>query len=213
MIIYKKEQVIFIMQIKKQEVYNAILKNAEIEFFNYGFEKASIRNIVKASGTTIGNFYNYFESKEALFDVIVKDEYNKFTYIINNHDNIDKPDYLWDISNPSVWRDHLSQFIMDFIPKLNVRFVILIECSKGTQYEASKKQLVNLIKEHFEEHVKNFGNQRTDFEIGEFLAEQLINGIISILKTHKDNAQRKKQLISEYLLFYFIGVMGFIGEF
>ena len=32
-----------------------------------GFKNASLRQIVKDAGTTIGNFYNYFENKEALF--------------------------------------------------------------------------------------------------------------------------------------------------
>ena len=48
---------------------------AKEEFLQKGFQKASLRNIVKQAGVTTGAFYGYYESKEALFDALVCEYY------------------------------------------------------------------------------------------------------------------------------------------
>lgn len=200
------------MQVKKEEVKDAILENAELEFYINGFEKASIRKIVKKSGTTIGNFYNYFDSKEALFEQVVGEEYFKFKFLIQNHNQMDKPDYLWEISNPIEWKKVLSQFITSLFPSLTNKFVILIECSKGTKFEHARNTLIDLIDEHFNEHIKDFNPSYEWLEIGKVIAEQAINGIVSIIRQYHDDEQKKNRLIIEYMLFNFIGTMGLLSE-
>lgn len=200
------------MQIKKEEVREAILKNAEIEFYSNGFEKASIRKIVKASGTTIGNFYNYFESKEGLFDQVVGEEYYNFKYILQNHDQLVKPDYLWKISNPCEWKKVLAEFIPSIFPKLGNKFVILIECSKGTKYEKARGILIDLINEHFKEHIEKFKPDYEMVEMGNILAEQVLNGIVAIIRQCQNDEKKKNKMIIEYLLFFFIGTMGLLGD-
>ncbi len=79
------------MQVKKDEMKNAILKSGEKEFLENGYEKASIRKIVKQAGTTIGNFYNYFANKEALFEELVNEEYHEFINFIQHHNNVERP--------------------------------------------------------------------------------------------------------------------------
>lgn len=200
------------MQIKKEEVKTAILKNAELEFYLNGFEKASIRKIVKSSGTTIGNFYNYFDSKEALFEQVVGEEYYNFKYLLQNHEQIQKPDYLWEISNPIEWKKILSQFIPSLFPSLTTKFVILIECSQGTKYEHARTTLIDLIDAHFREHIKQFNPQYELLDIGKVLAEQAINGIVSIIRQYHDDECRKNSLIIEYILFNFIGTIGLLSN-
>ena len=48
-----------------------IIKSAISEFLKFGYKKASLRNIAKGAGLTTGAFYNYFESKLDLFEVLV----------------------------------------------------------------------------------------------------------------------------------------------
>jgi len=200
------------MQIKKEEVKAAILYNAETEFYRHGFEKASIRKIVKKSGTTIGNFYNYFESKEALFELVVGEEYYNFIKMLENHEQLDKPDYLWELSDPLEWKKVLSQFIPQLFPSLTNKFVILLECSKGTKFEHARNHLINLVNEHFVEHIKTFNPGYELFDIGTVLAEQAINGIVSIIRQYENDEQKKNSLIIEYLLFNFIGTMGLLSK-
>ncbi len=48
-----------------------ILAAAREEFLEKGFERASLRRIVKEAGVTTGAFYRYYPTKEALFDALV----------------------------------------------------------------------------------------------------------------------------------------------
>lgn len=200
------------MQIKKDEVKNAILKSGENEFLEKGYEKASIRKIVKQAGTTIGNFYNYFDNKEALFEALVNDEYNQFIYFIHNHDKIERPDYLWQISNPSKWRAVLSELLGKVVPNFGKGLIILLDCSEGTKFANCKDELVNLIKNHFIEHIERCNMEYNFIQIGDIISEQLIDGIIRILRKYDDSNLRHK-LITEHILFYMIGTMGLIGDF
>ena len=55
------------MQIKKEEIENAIIAAAKAEFMDKGYKDASLRSIAKKSGVSLSNIYNYFKSKDMLF--------------------------------------------------------------------------------------------------------------------------------------------------
>jgi AcrR family transcriptional regulator len=59
--------VLFMAQRPKPRVKEAIVKAASDVFAEAGFEGAVLSDIVERAGTSIGNFYKYFASKEALF--------------------------------------------------------------------------------------------------------------------------------------------------
>lgn len=198
------------MQYKKEEVKNALLISAEKEFYEKGFQNASIRTIVKKANTTIGNFYNYFENKASIFDALVKEEYDNFVTFIENHHEIDRPDFLWEINDALQWKAVLKQLLNQILPTFTDKFVLLVECSKGTKYEITRKQIVDLLENHFMEHEKELqSNLPTGF--ANIIAEQFINGIILILKQSKDE-EKTQEMITEYILFIFIGIMGVIKE-
>lgn len=50
-----------------------LLDAAAAEFGEKGFHDASISGITRRAGTALGSFYTYFESKEALFQALVRD--------------------------------------------------------------------------------------------------------------------------------------------
>ena len=50
-----------------------LLKIGKEEFLAKGYKDASLREIGKKSGFTLGAFYGYFSSKEALFEAIVQE--------------------------------------------------------------------------------------------------------------------------------------------
>lgn len=60
------------MQVKKEEVRQAILKAAADEFMQHGFLGASMREIARKAECSLSNLYNYFESKDDLLSEIVK---------------------------------------------------------------------------------------------------------------------------------------------
>lgn len=51
----------------------AILDAAEVEFGARGFQGAAISRITTRAGVALGSFYTYFDSKEAVFQALVRD--------------------------------------------------------------------------------------------------------------------------------------------
>lgn len=198
------------MQIKKDEVKNAIIQVGLKEFLDKGYEKASIRQIVKKAGTTIGNFYNYFKNKEALFDEIVGEEYNLFIYFINNHDKVERPDYLWNEKDPAIWRIVLGKLIDQMIPHFGDGLLLILNSSQGTKYESSKQHLIDIVKNHFIEHLEKLNNHDISYDFAEIIAIQLVEGLVVVMKKSKDPESRRENLMN-YILFYMIGTMGIIG--
>jgi len=199
------------MQIKKEEVKIAIMESGTREFLDNGFKKASLRKIVKDAGTTTGNFYNYFRNKEALFEELIIGDYNRFLYFINNHDKMNKPDFLYNLSNPSIWNQMISEVIDDIIPNFNNGLVLLLDASEGTKYEGVKDELIILMEEHFNEHLDKANNSTISKEMGKIIATQIIDGIILIVRNNK-GLELQQRLIRELIMFYIIGSMGIMGE-
>lgn len=50
-----------------------LLDAATLEFGERGFHEASISGITRRAGVALGSFYTYFESKEAIFQALVRD--------------------------------------------------------------------------------------------------------------------------------------------
>ncbi len=50
-----------------------LLDAAAVEFGERGFHEASISGITARAGTALGSFYTYFDSKEAIFQALVRD--------------------------------------------------------------------------------------------------------------------------------------------
>jgi len=197
---------VIVIQYKKDELNNRILEEAEKEFFEKGYEHASVRQIAKRAGTTISNLYNYYESKEALFEALVKDECEGFQYFIQHHDTMDKPDEAWESMDIRVWRRILEDFIHSLPPIFTKRFYILLNCSRGTRYEETKTFFIRFMNEHFLEHMDTMGLKGFR-ELGNVIAEQMLGGILSIIRDYADEKQ-VRHLIVEYILFFFMGYMG-----
>ena len=192
------------MQLKKEELRAAIVENAADEFLQKGYINASLRNIAKKSGTTIGNLYHYFENKEALFDELVKDEYNTFLYFMRNHSEIVLPE--GEIKNDGAWRDLLLDAVGEIIPVFTKRFLIMVDMSGGTKYENFKNEFINILENHFEGHIHSKKAAIPGF--ARVIAVQLLNGILYIIRNYDDDSV-KRQLICDILLFNIAGTSAF----
>lgn len=197
------------MQIKKDEVKNRILESGYKEFYEKGFEKSSIRRIVKSASTTIGNFYNYFDSKESLFYALVDDAYLDFINMIKEHHSqeMEIDVFKHDITFLKVYLDEVFKLL---IPKLNNRLLLLLTKSQGTKYENAKNDIITLVYQHFLSHIRKFSPNYHHLEIGEFLAKQFVDGLLDILENVEDENKRT-ELIIEQILFFSFGVMGILG--
>lgn len=187
---------------------NKILEEAEEEFFQKGFVNASVRQIAKRAGTIIGNLYHYYPGKEALFEALVESEYNGFIQLLNHHGHMEDTEFL-KTPDIALWRQMLMQFMEGLTPIFTRRFYILINGSGGTRFEDARHQFLGFMRAHFLEHFESF-HAECPKEMGELLAEQMLEGLLSAIKKYGDNQVMLRTIITELLLFYIVGVMGIL---
>lgn len=199
------------MQTKKDEIKWALLEAGLRDMMDHGYEGASIRRISRAAGTTLGNFYHYFDSKQALFDELVQDEYQAFRDFIDLHREKDA-DVNWETIDPSSLYDQLPAIIEKMLPPMTDRMLLLLTGSRGTPYEYVREELVALVRDHYQDHMTEFGYETSDDGFSWLLARQFINGLVAIL-SDEGGEDHKKQLLARHLHFYLMGVMGILGLF
>ena len=61
----------------------AILDAARAVFGEMGFEAATVRDIIRRTGLSVGAFYNYYRSKEEVFDALADDGARRFRPILH----------------------------------------------------------------------------------------------------------------------------------
>lgn len=88
-------------QVLKDDIKNRILDVAIDMFKNYGYAKTSMKNIAKEAQVAVGNLYRYFNSKEDLYNEIIKGFVDKVNDIIrdNTHNMINLEDMEEDVYN------------------------------------------------------------------------------------------------------------------
>jgi AcrR family transcriptional regulator len=64
----------------------AILDAARTVFLELGYEAASVRDIIRRTGLSVGAFYNYFRSKEDVFEALADDGARRFKVILRAQD-------------------------------------------------------------------------------------------------------------------------------
>ncbi|MTI47738.1 TetR/AcrR family transcriptional regulator [Sporosalibacterium faouarense] len=200
------------MQIQKEEVKSSIINSGKEEFYKLGYGKASLRRIVKNAGTTIGNFYNYFENKEELFSSIVDPAYSKFYSFINQHTDEDDLSQIVKLD-----RDTLKYLIGEQLKIIDEdvqkALVILIDGSQGTKYENIKTIIEGYIADHFMEHVLESPvsyNVKYYRKFALSASNGFVEGFLDILR--KDYTMEEKQsLITDYILFFTMGSYGLLN--
>lgn len=197
------------MQYKKDEFRQAILIESEKEFLEKGYRNASLRQIAKRAGMTIGNMYHYFDSKEALFDELVKHEYDAFIHLLHHHYDEGIMANVHEAKDLAVWKERLQGFLAEISPVFTNRFLIMLDMSAGTNYEHTKGEFVKFLSAHFLEHLEQFENPTmfSSPKFAELISRQLIDGIITILRTVSDENERL-DMMADLFLFYILGIIG-----
>ncbi len=74
-------------QVLKEEIRNKILLEARSEFYQLGYQVATLRSIASKAGITVGNLYRYYEGKEHLYEASVQEAYQALNNIIDERTN------------------------------------------------------------------------------------------------------------------------------
>lgn len=128
-----------------QQTHENLLTCAKTHFLEYGFERASIREICKDAHVTNGAFYNHFEDKEALFGALVEPVVQAVSEIysgsVERHFELARADelkQLWKLSE-----DTIRQIIEYIYEHFDV-FKLLLMRSDGTKYSTFLDDVVRL---------------------------------------------------------------------
>jgi AcrR family transcriptional regulator len=73
-----------------EEKRKRILEAATTEFADYGFENTSIQQIAKKAEISVGSVYKYFENKEELFSMVVKESLSSLEELLLRHSSSDE---------------------------------------------------------------------------------------------------------------------------
>lgn len=119
----------------EQNTLQNILTAAKTEFLQKGFQKASLRNIVKNAGVTTGAFYGYFSNKEALFSALVEKHaaaiMGRFMRVQEDFMKLPKETQPEQMGKSS---ESYLTWMIDYIYANYDAFKLIICCSEGTAY-------------------------------------------------------------------------------
>lgn len=118
-----------------QQTHQNLLTCAKKHFLEFGFERASIREICKDAKVTNGAFYNHFDDKEALFGALVEPVLQTVSEIfsdsVEKHFELARTDELkklWKLSEDTI------QKIIEYVYSNFEVFQLLLMRSDGTKY-------------------------------------------------------------------------------
>ncbi len=188
------------MQYQKDEVRNRIIEEALKEFNEKGYEGASIRSIAKKSGTSVGNIYKYFKSKDELHEKLIGSIYDRFVGYIKQFDKVElneKADIVF---------YQLVDEIMEIFNKNSIEISVLLNQSKGSKYESCKSIFTDfvtrIVTEKMQYELSLKGKTLRDNFIIYLISQSLLESIAIIVRQRSDGAKVRKLILNLIDIFY-----------
>jgi AcrR family transcriptional regulator len=179
------------MQVQKKEMKQELLEAAKKEFLLRGFKAASMRTIARKANTTIGNIYNYFSSKEAIFNEVIGELPKVLGHLLESHSELTSKQYddlsLQEI-NQLMDGKMSDLFVMDTL--LSDEFIILMEGAQGTEFEEYRQQFEDYCNRHMMEHLPGERNRL----LAKSMSHSFLTVLLYIAKNMKDLDEGKKEL-------------------
>ena len=197
------------MQIKKNQIKSRILKMARLEFYEKDFFHATMRSIAMKSSITTSNIYNYFNSKEELFEEIVRPTLSRITGILVELEQMDhsKNTNMFDFSYLKKQFDGVIHFIDEHRDDLQ----LILFKSSGSDIQNLKENFINRYTEIIVNQLGHQKNKRAEsgMEISRFFVHNLCSlymNIVTEIIMHNISFEKLKEYSREFLTFVFHGV-------
>jgi len=191
------------MQFLKEELRVKILESATSEFYDKGYSKASMRAIAKHSGITVGNIYRYFDGKEALFEAVVKEAYERFYNIVAT-DRRDEIIKTTGKGSFEVLRQDLISALVKCVSEKRIELLILLRGAEGTSYANMKddfdKVIFNKVMLHFDHSFVNVRENEHVAFISKVISKSCVEGLVEtiIRYNEQDKLSESMDMIFEY---------------
>lgn len=192
------------MQVLKEEMRKRIYDSAIREFYDKGFNSASMREIARGAGMTVGNLYRYFEDKEALFYSVISPAYDSLIELVG--ESIDRGKSQFDSS----FFESLSEHILKISKEHKIELLILFEGSAGTRFERAKDELVQVVEDFLKENLtgslKGKKAEIEDMYLLRVIAVGFVEGMTMIARRY-DSDDKLKRVAGQFIAFYFIDML------
>lgn len=195
------------MQYLKKDVEEAILVTAKEEFFDKGYEKASIHHIAKQTGISVGNIYRYYANKEALFEATVDPAYKNMISLIEQNHEEELPGRIVSLVEViEILGTMLASILIDYRKEM----LILIDGSQGTKFQEAKQHLFDILTKHVNEHLEKVNRGRPKKEALNTLtsrpiAVSFLEGYFEIIRM-VENSDEIRSVTKDYIWIYFSGL-------
>lgn len=167
------------MQVLKEDIREKITSMATRLFYEQGFGETSMRQIADGVGMSVSNLYKYFKNKEDLFGEIVKGYHAHYLANFKQFVSHEEEDSFDPDSNLA-----LTQAIFGSIKADHVKFVLLMDKSKGTKYANFKDEVVSLLGMHVFQGMPSADKQKY---MVRFLVRNFFNAIVEVAKDYKND--------------------------
>lgn len=136
------------------ETERKILETAKKEFLERGFRGTSMRRIAALAGVTTGALYGYFDSKEKIFDSLVKDSYDAVMAAYKGaHEEFAALPYDTQISGMGDITARCVEWCLEYIYDHLDEFRLILMCSDGTRYSDMVDEMMKVEEDSTEEFI------------------------------------------------------------
>jgi AcrR family transcriptional regulator len=185
------------------------------EFLEKGFKSASLRNIVKQAGFTLGAFYGYYPDKASLFEALVEPAAKNLIDMFQQAQ--DAHFELLPKGETAKSRELSTEYLyvfLDFIYQNFDAFKLLICCADGTKYEDYLHRLVDIEVSRTEQYytiLRKSGKARGEvsLEVHHILTSAYFNAVFEMVR-HDTPIERAKEHIEQLSTFFTCGWDGLV---
>ncbi|MFO0660972.1 MAG: TetR/AcrR family transcriptional regulator [Polyangiaceae bacterium] len=174
-------------QTLKEEVKQNILRAAEREFAEAGYERATMSGIARRAEISTGNIYRYFEDKDTLFYSVLPEEFPKrFLSLVKKRVEslILAPNLL--ALDPHARQD--AEALLSFWVEHRLKVITLLDRAEGSRYSTFAQQFVDVMLKPTLASLEQQMGSSTLSPVARSLLEQLfkntVRTIVSILEAH-----------------------------
>ena len=191
------------MQISKEHIRKNILQTAQSLFYTKGYAKVPMREIASKSHVSLSNIYNYYDSKEKIFQEIVQPAIDDFNRILDEHHGRSGTDIMEMFSD-----DYLQNLIKEYLSlnKHRDRLFLLLFRAQGTSLEKFKDDFSDRstaeVKRYFIRMKQKY--PQINIDISDFTIHLHTVWMFTMLEDlvmHRKEPQEIEKIVTEYMIF------------
>lgn len=204
------------VQVKKIQLKNAILKAARREFVEKGFQGANLRAITKNAGCSLSNLYNYFDNKDDLFSTVLRprmDEIKKGLEIIKT---IHPPAGSYMTSLKEERKYHIT--VVDYIDEHREDLKLIFLKCQGSSVEGFSEFVIDEYQQMWNRwvaYVKDTFPKKVTHKISDFFIHTISSSYLnSVMEFLSHDVPREDMLLftEEMLLYSYYGFVGLLDH-